>query len=239
MSKFIKSIEDIKNVVYINLDSRTDRKTHIEEQLTIIGFSKFERFKAIQTTDGAIGCSMSHLRCLENARDKGLTHLLICEDDTTFLNPNVFRYQFNTFLSKHTVNEWDVVLLAGNNVLPFEIIDDTCIKVTHCQTTTCYLVNGNYFTTLIDNIKAGIFKLIREPSNMFLYAIDKYWLHLQKKDRWFLIIPLTVVQKEGFSDILKKNVNYIGLMTNVNKALVQSPIAENIKFNIKNIINNK
>jgi len=238
---FIKNMDDIKHVVYINLDSRQDKKIHIEEQLNLAGFNNFVRFKAIQTTDGAIGCSMSHLRCLENARDKNLPHILICEDDTTFLKPHVFRYQFNTFLSKHTTEEWDVVLLAGNNVLPYQAIDDTCIKVSHCQTTTCYLVNGKYFQTLIDNIKAGLYNLIKNPKNRFHFAIDKYWLNLQKKDRWFLIIPLTVVQKEGYSDIEHKNVNYVGIMSNVNKALApistSSVVDLTNKFSVKNIIN--
>ena len=40
------------------------------------------RFNAIKTANGAIGCTMSHLKCLEDARAKGLSHLLICEDDT-------------------------------------------------------------------------------------------------------------------------------------------------------------
>ena len=201
----INSIADITNVVYINLDARTDRRAHIEQQLNMIDFKNFERFKAIKTTNGAIGCSMSHLKCLENARNKGLSHILICEDDTTFINPSLFKTQFNSFLSRHKKNSWDVVLLAGNNMLPYTNIDETCIKVTHCQTTTCYLVNNSYYSTLINNIKSGLYKLVNDINNRNLYAIDKYWLILQKIHRWYLIIPLTVTQKEGYSDIEQKN----------------------------------
>jgi len=229
----INNISDIKNIVYINLDTRPDRKTHIEEQLNSIGFKNIRRFKAIKTTNGAIGCTMSHLKCLEDAREKGLSHLLICEDDTLFLQPNVFIQQFNSFLARHPQNSWDVVLLAGNNMLPYSKIDDTCIKVTHCQTTTCYLVNGSYFTTLIDNIKAGLNNLMQDQKNGTLYAIDKYWLLLQKRDRWFLIIPLTVIQKEGYSDIENKTVNYTRLMTSINKAF----FTDASKFSMKNIMN--
>ena len=220
MSTNINSINDITNILYINLESRPDRKKHIEEQLNSVGLIKYARFSAIKTTNGAIGCSLSHLKCLEIARDNNLKHLLICEDDTTFLQPEVFKTQFNSFLSKHHSSEWDVVLLAGNNVLPYSQIDDTCIRVTHCQTTTCYLVNGKYFNILINNIKLGVNKLINDPTNKFSYAIDKYWLQLQKKDRWFLIIPLTVIQQEGYSDIEKKYVNYNRLMTKVDKVIV-------------------
>jgi len=226
----MNNISDITNVVYINLDSRTDRKAHIEEQLRTVGFKNFQRFKAIKTTNGAIGCTMSHLKCLENARDNKLSHLLIFEDDTLFLDPSLFQQQFNTFLSRH--KSWDVVLLAGNNMLPYSKIDDTCIKVTHCQTTTAYLVNGKYFNTLINNIKTGLNKLMHNEKEETLYAIDKYWLTLQKRDNWYLIIPLKVIQKEGYSDIGKKNVNYTSLMTNINKSF----ITDSTKFNMKNIM---
>ena len=33
----IKNINDIKNVIYINLESRPDRKEHVEKQLSTIG----------------------------------------------------------------------------------------------------------------------------------------------------------------------------------------------------------
>ena len=233
----LKSINDISNVVYINLDSRPDRRAHIDHQLSSVGFKSFQRFKAIKTTNGAIGCTMSHLKCLEDARSQGLSHLLVCEDDTTFLNPALFKTQFNAFLAKN--HKWDVVLLAGNNVLPYQQIDDTCIKVSHCQTTTCYLVNGAYFATLIENIRAGLYQLIQNPRNRFSYAIDKYWLRLQKLDNWYLIIPLTVIQKEGYSDIEKRTVNYQGLMTKLNKSIaVPSPLSVEIKQpNMRDVLN--
>lgn len=234
----INNISDIKNIVYINLDERPDRKLHIEQQLKKVGFKNFKRFKAIKTTNGAIGCTMSHLKCLENARDKKLTHLLIFEDDTLFLDPPHFKQQFNKFLLKH--KSWDVVLLAGNNILPYSKIDETCIKVTHCQTTTAYLVNGMYFDTLITNIKDGLQKLMKNQSNRFLYAIDKYWLTLQKRDNWYLIVPLKVIQQEGYSDIEKRVVNYNSLMKNIDKSLItennKSLITDNNKFSLKNII---
>lgn len=238
----MQPLKYITNIKYINLDSRPERKTHIEAQLASVGFSSYQRFKAIKTSNGAIGCSMSHLKCLMDARDKGLSHLLICEDDTTFLNPELFKTQLNSFLNKQ--HPWDVVLLAGNNVLPYERVDDTCIKVSHCQTTTCYLVKGHYFNTLIENIKTGLRLLMENPANRFTYAIDKYWLQLQKCDNWYLIIPLTVIQQEGYSDIEKKVVNYVGLMTNMNKSIIPTLLPSladngNPNFTMKKVLTKK
>ena len=232
----LQRIKDITNIMYINLDSRPDRKLHIEAQLSSVGLTKYQRFKAIKTTSGAIGCTLSHLKCLTDARDQQLSHLLVCEDDTTFLNPVLFRAQLNAFFKKK--HPWDVVLFAGNNVLPYQHVDETCIKVSHCQTTTCYLVKGHYFSTLIENITEGLHQLMRNPRNRFYYAIDKYWLKLQKRDNWYLITPLTVIQQEGYSDIEKKVMKYESLMTNINKTIVPTPMPDvaSQNFTINNIL---
>ena len=197
------------------MESRPDRKQHVEQQLSLLGINA-DRFNAIKLPNGALGCSMSHLKCLEVAKQNNWPHLLIVEDDILFLNHNLFKKQFNTFLKNHN-NNWDVVLIGGNNRPPFTKIDDTCIKVSTCQTTTGYLVNGHYFDILIDNFRTGIKKLMLFPEQHTLYAIDKFWFSLQQKDNWFLITPLTVTQREDYSDIEKRKTNYTPLMLDLNK----------------------
>jgi len=210
----MNSISDIKHAYYINLDSRPDRKEHVEEQMSLIGIQA-ERFKAIKLQNGAVGCSMSHLKLLEIAKANNFPHILIVEDDIKFLNPELFKSQFNTFLSKH--EGWDVVLLGGNNIPPYRKIDDTCVKITSCQTTTGYLVNGHYINTLINNFRNGIAKLLESPHLHAMYAIDKFWFRLQRSHNWFLIIPLTVTQREDYSDIEKRTIDYTQVMTDLNK----------------------
>ena len=211
----ITSLADIKHAFYINLEHRTDRKTHVETQMNSINVS-CERFNAIKMDNGAIGCSMSHLKLLQEAVKNNLEHILIVEDDITFLDPDLFKTQINRFFELHG-NNWDVILLAGNNMPPYETIDNTCIKVSRCQTTTGYLVNGHYIKKLLENIKMGLTYLIRKPDQHSMYAIDKYWFALQKTDKWYLIIPPTVVQREDYSDIEKKVINYKEIMVDLDK----------------------
>ena len=210
----MKSISDIKHAFYINLLSRPDRKNHVENQLLSIGINA-ERFNAIKMKNGAIGCSMSHLKIIETAKKNNWDHVLIVEDDILFTKPTMFIEQFNKFLKKH--NDYDIVLIAGNNLPPYKTIDDTCVKVTQCQTTTGYLVKNHYFDTLIKNYKEGLLNLIKDPINHRLFAIDKYWFNLQKKDKWYLITPLTVTQREDYSDIEKRPTNYTNVMLDLNK----------------------
>jgi predicted cupin superfamily sugar epimerase len=69
----------------------------------------------------------------------------------------------------------------------------------------------------MDNVKLGVYYLIKNPSHHHKYAIDKFWFYLQNIGNWFLIIPLTVTQKPGYSDIEKKETNYNNVMTDIDK----------------------
>jgi len=225
----MNSISDIKYAFYINLLSRPDRKIHVENQLKNIGVNA-ERFHAIKMPNGALGCSLSHLKLIETAKANNFEHILIVEDDIFFTQPNVFINQFNKFLSNH--KKFDVALIAGNNCPPFNEIDDTCVQVRRCQTTTCYLVQQHYYDKLITNFREGINKLIREPNNHVLYAIDKYWFNLQAIDKWYLIIPLTVTQREDYSDIEKRHTNYSNCMLDLNKKKLM-PFPWNFPWNFQ------
>lgn len=220
----IKCLDDIKHAFYINLEYRTDRKEHVENELEKIGI-KATRFNAIKMTNGAIGCSMSHLKILEHANKNKLEHVLIVEDDITFLDSELFKTQINNFFALHE-NNWDVILLAGNNMPPYEKIDDTCVKVSRCQTTTGYLVNGHYIKVLASNVKMGLTNLLHKPDEKTIYAIDKFWFVLQKACKWYLITPLTVVQREDYSDIEKKVINYQKIMQDLDKAELFKAIKE-------------
>ena len=70
-----------------------------------------ERFNAIKLANGALGCSLSHLKCLETAKEKNRTQLLVVEDDIKFLDPSLFKNQLNKFFMNH--NNWDVVIVGG------------------------------------------------------------------------------------------------------------------------------
>lgn len=209
-------MERIKHAFYINLESRPDRREHVEHQMSLIGVNAAQRFNAIKLPNGAIGCSMSHLKCLETALANDWEHVLIVEDDILFSKPKKFVAQFNKFLELHKTN-FDVVLIGGNNIPPYKRIDDCCVQVSKCQTTTGYFVQKHYYKQMIANIREGIGKLMREPEKHFLYAIDKYWFQLQAVDKWFLITPLTVTQREDYSDIEQRRTNYTNAMTDLDK----------------------
>lgn len=230
----------IMHALYINLESRADRRAHVEAQLAALKTSgdngmphlAVERFNAIKhATSGAIGCSMSHMRCIQLAKQRGWDHVLVCEDDVLFTDVPLFLTQLSKFMT--TVPEWDVLLLAGNNIPPYRVVNDACVQVGSCQTTTAYIVRAHYYDMLIANYRAGIHKLMRNPTQKIDYAIDRYWFELQRLDRWFLITPLSVVQREDYSDIEERVTNYGHLMLDLDKEQLMQRHMEHVKMQMQ------
>jgi glycosyl transferase family 25 len=210
----MNNIKDITNVFYINLESRTDRKQFFENQMKMIGFPA-RRFNAVKHNFGALGCSLSHLALLRYAKTNNLDHILIMEDDIMFLNPQMFINNLNNLLSNH--KDFDVLLIAGNNMGTYTRLDNFCVKITKCQTTTGYIVKKHYYDKLIENVEIGINNLILNNALTNSFAIDQYWGSLQLADKWYLLTPLTVSQKPDYSDIEKRFINYNLIMMDLDK----------------------
>jgi hypothetical protein len=202
----LRNFHDITNVLFINLDSRTDRRKHFESQFLEIGFHP-QRFAAIQNARGFIGCTMSHIACMEMAIQNKWDHVLVCEDDATIINPGQLVNQVNHFFQRFN-DSWDVLLLAGNNYQPFRQESPGAVRVANCQTTTAYLVRRPYFETLLANFKEGLRKL---------KAIDQHWKLLQRKNRWYLIVPISMIQRSDFSNVSNRHVDYTSVMKKINK----------------------
>lgn len=209
-----------EHTFFINLESRVDRLAHVTTELEKMGISA-ERFNAVRMTNGAIGCTISHIKCLELARDRGYNNVFICEDDICFTNPDLFKKNMQKFMLN--TNAWDVCLVAGNNLPPYEPVGDYCAKIYNCQTTTGYVVNKHYYDTLISNFRDGLSKLLKNPMQKTLYAIDMYWKQLQQVHNWYIITPLTVYQLDGYSDIENKVTDFRHMMLDMDKTWFTKP----------------
>ena len=225
-----------ENTIFINLEKRKDRLKHVLNEFKKLNI-KGERFNAIQSRYGAIGCSLSHIECLEIAKKRKYKHVFICEDDITFLNPKLLLYNLNKFINNKKIH-WDVLLLGGNNNFPYVKINDYCCKISNCLSAMAYIVKEEYYDTLLKNLKDGVNYLINEPFNSS-FALDVYWKKLQFKDSWYLLTPLTVIQYENYSDIENKNKNYKDLLLNMDNQISnnQKKIF-NFSFSIGNQIQN-
>jgi hypothetical protein len=214
-----------ERTLYINLDYRTDRLEHVLAEFKKVGIKNAERFSAVRMKAGNVGCTLSHIKCLELAKDRNWDHVFICEDDITFTNPQVLKDSADKFMNSGI--SWDVLVIGGNNCPPFETVGDFCARVHNVQTTTGYVVKKEYYDVLLSNYKEGLAFLLREPEKKKQYSLDIYWKILQQRDKWYLLTPLTIIQYYDFSDIEDRVVDYGPMMLDFNKqALIERLMKE-------------
>jgi glycosyl transferase, family 25 len=179
------------HVFYINLKHRIDRMHHTETQFKSMGITP-ERVDAIECKNGAIGCALSHINCLELAKKRQMPYACICEDDILFLKPDQTKTSVSNIMNGMV--QWDVILLGANIAPPYVKLTNQCMTVRNAQTTTGYIIKQAYYDTLIQNIKKGISGMLLYQ-NPKVYAID-------------ILIPLAVIQRPDYSDIENREVNY-------------------------------
>lgn len=205
--------ELIQNHFFINLDERNDRLISCEKELKKIGLDRPCRFSAIKHTKGIIGCGMSHLKCIETAKNERLPYITIFEDDIIIPKPNKVRNQVNRIIESGV--HWDILCLSGNAFRPHKVVEDDFIVVNRMYCGTAYIVKEHYYDTLIQNMKEGILNLMTTGESK--YCWDAHWIELQRKDTFLLLNPPTIYQREDYSDIEKQNVDYKHLMLNIDK----------------------
>ena len=219
-----------EHTLFINLDHRKDRLEHVEKELEKMGI-KGERFNAIKTASGAIGCTLSHIKCLEIAKERDYEQVFICEDDITFTNPDLFKQNIEKFCMNEDIM-WDVLIIGGNNVPPYKQYYDYAARVFNCQTTTGYIVKQEFYNTMIKKFKEGVANLMRDPANKRMFAIDIYWKKLQMENFWYMITPPTVTQYENYSDIENRNLNYDHLLLDMDKPWLFQQQRPNMQMHI-------
>lgn len=154
------------SAVYINLDRRTDRRDSFESQISNFGLS-IPRFSAISPNEGdpaltdelkkdtfcrfKIGCTLSHMAVIKQAKQGGLNNLLIFEDDCVFVSD---------FMSKMTVcvnelrdSQWDLFYMGGEpNVkcLPFSENLRLCPETGGIYGTHAYAINSSFYDRVLE-----------------------------------------------------------------------------------------
>lgn len=193
----------INKIIFINLKHRLDREKEISLELDRFNL-KYLRFEAISHTNGAIGCSKSHLQVIKIAKEKGYKNILVLEDDFHFIvDKKVF---YNEIKKLKNVN-FDVCLLAYNTPNLYESNYPFLYKIKDAQTTSAYIVQSHYYDTLINHWEKSV-KLFEETNDDTKYTCDQSWKELQNKDNWYCFKNRIGKQRESYSDIQKGIVNY-------------------------------
>jgi glycosyl transferase family 25 len=209
----------LENVYYINLEERVDRKVLVETELKKMKW-KYERFDAIKHERGIFGCGLSHLAVVEMAKEKDLDYVVILEDDVQFLQPeryNKMLIDFGNFVKSNSL-DYDVLLIATNildkvnGIIP---INNYICRIKASYSAAGYIVKRHYYDKIIANYKEGLRLLIENPTISGKYEFDVYWIKLQMVDKWLLLYPRTVNQRESYSNILNCMTDYTKHMIDI------------------------
>jgi len=187
---------------YINLDSREDRREQFEEECKKMNL-QVERFSAIKTFPGGIGCTESHLNVLKKARDLKLDSVIIFEDDFQFL---ISREEYDQILLNLPTN-YDVVMLSYN-IKQSEPFNEMFGKVLEVQTTSGYIVHSRCYEKIINRVEEGLHLFKLYSSDHHSYILDQYWKPLQPISNWYYSLKRVGKQRPGFSNIMKAYIDY-------------------------------
>jgi len=188
---------------YINLEHRKERDVITKQELKKLGIKKPNRFNGITHEIPLVGCALSHIGCLENAKELGWDYVIIFEDDIKIESKKKCNEKFNKYIKTH----FDVLYLGIWNYLPPQKINEDLAKVVRGSCLHAYIVKSHYYDTLINHLKESIELKIKEPENNN-YNNDEYIHTLQAKDNWYCILPIHITQRDGWSDNFKEIRNF-------------------------------
>lgn len=210
-SKFLSSEASVAmnnisyHLVWINLNHRVDRRVQFEGELRRLRSSSTQRFEAIFSQNGALGCALSHAAVLR-AWDGGAELLMVCEDDVQFLKGPA---ELHNLIFEFALNPHLDVLALGSSVLGTFVPVSAALAITNeTQTTSCYILKSRARDVLLRDFERSSRLLARGVSSSRA-AIDVLWKRTQQSRLIFCVPRETMVrQRPSFSDIENNYVAY-------------------------------
>jgi glycosyl transferase family 25 len=192
----------IDKIIYINLDTRTDRNERILNEFKRLGFpeEKIQRFSATSYQGCPnTGCLLSHASVLEIAYDMDLKNVLILEDDFVFIeDADKVNDDLKTFFDLKL--DWDVVMLTTCAAVVSEHTNSLISRVSSSGNGAGYLVNRSMMLELSTLFKSNVENLFNTKQH-WIYQNDILWKTLMPSSKWFMFNHYLGYQQEGYSDL--------------------------------------
>lgn len=202
--------DNIDQVVVVNMNSRTDRLTLIQQELTQLNIpaEKITRLAACEAENGQLGRRQSHLKALKLAQRQGWKNYLLLEDDSVILKQEKHIRVLNSLLNALPTFPWEVIIFGGEikrgNVLKSL---NGMIHARDCNKVCAYLVNSHYYSTLSKQMESDL-----------SHVVEEQWQALIHKGKWLACYPSICYQRPGYSDIEKKETdNIVFYFNKINK----------------------
>jgi GR25 family glycosyltransferase involved in LPS biosynthesis len=209
----------IDKVFYINLESRTDRRAEIEEELkTQFKYGCAERFVGITAAacglqgklSGAYGCVMSHINLFRKMILNNWDTMMVLEDDAKLITS---REEMDKYIEAFLDDEQSDILCIGNSCGNNKDYNEVFNRCFNTQTTSCYVLKKKFVKTLLDcyfTDPSEAMTLKEDCGNIKerVGILDTAWFPLQQSHFFMMPKVRQVIQRESYSDIVNEVVFY-------------------------------
>lgn len=200
-------------IYIINLERRQDRKNDMMNKLEKIGLKNYEFVNAVDgqkdkiknayeklknggktriSSPGHFGCSLSHIKVLKKAKEKGYKQIMVLEDDIEFIEDFVKKLQ------EIVVPKFDLLYLGGPTH-EYKLFTESWGKHKEIMGTYGYIIKSELYDDLIKFI------------SRFKYTIDITLIEFVQSKYEIILLDDMVKTKIDDSDTSVKN-NLMNLM---------------------------
>lgn len=165
----------------IHLPQRADRLTLLLEELALQGITDYTIWPGIITEVPSLGIAMAHQQIVKWAELSNLPEVTIAEDDLLFTAPGAFSYY-----CRKKPQDFDLYLggITYGEILPGNIVKD--FSGTHL-----YTIHQKFFQSFLSlNGQQDIDRALKDMG------------------RFVVCNPIVAIQRNGFSDNRKRNIDY-------------------------------
>lgn len=193
------SLNEYFDKIYcVNLDESVDRWNMCVEQ-----FKKYnievERFPGIKVDScfnlltGELGILRTNYEIVKKCKEENLNNVLILEDDF------VFAENFNEifdFMIKQVPEDWDFLYFGANHINEITKVSQNVAKMTRSFATHTFAIKNTMFDTILN-------ALPEEKKQ-----VDVYYADMMPNCNAYVFRPHISIQREGFSYIQNRVVDY-------------------------------
>jgi GR25 family glycosyltransferase involved in LPS biosynthesis len=164
---------------YINLDSRTDRKEKVLNQLDKYNICGVERMPAVIKGQYA-GCGESHKNIIKLAIDRGYDSVLALEDDFYIMDPPStgrddyhldFKQSMNLYLDQAFNIEWDVMFFGAILHSPLIKVSDNLGRIQSAKSAHAFIIKKQVFPDIL----AWSYEKYDQLDHYFFTKLQKKW----------------------------------------------------------------
>jgi len=186
------------NIYVINLKHRVDRYQKIKQNFSIYKNINLVFIEAVKHENGAIGCFLSHKKCIQHAKDNQMKNIIVVEDDCLPIGYNFEERLINitSYLDNNT--DWDIFLGGVNGTIPKYIT-----KLIQSNNENLFEITfGGTAHFIIYNNTSYYYFLEQDETKTY---VDKCWSNHLKA---LTCYPFIATQYCSYSDIEKMDVGY-------------------------------